>query len=74
MKALDEKIFYVLQNVQKYVPNYLCELLPKTERSYNSFLPSAIIEWNKLKIDIRNSVSLDVFKKKILTLMRIWIA
>ena len=71
------------------VPNYLCELPPKTERSYNlrnsndipfvkfkhnffknSFLSSAIIEWNKLKIDIRNSVSLDVFKKKILIFVR----
>ena len=30
----------------------------------NSFFPSAIIEWNKLDLNIRNSVSLNTFKKK----------
>ena len=83
------KLFMFYKMSRNLVPNYLCELIPKAERSYNlrnsndipfvkfkhnffknSFLPSAIIEWNKLKIDIRDSVSLDVFKKKILTFVR----
>ena len=32
----------------------------------NSFFPSAITEWNKLDLNIRNSASLDTFKKKLL--------
>ena len=36
----------------------------------NSFFPSAIIEWNKLVLNIRNSASLNTFKKKLLNFIR----
>ena len=32
----------------------------------NSFLPSVVIEWNKLDLNIRNSENLFIFKKKLL--------
>ena len=32
---------------------------------YNSFLPSAVREWNELPIETRNSSSLDIFKTRI---------
>ena len=30
----------------------------------NSFLPASVNDWNKLPIDLRNSVSLDIFKER----------
>ena len=36
----------------------------------NSFFPSAISEWNKLDLNIRNSASLHAFKKKLLNFIR----
>ena len=36
----------------------------------NSFFPSAITEWKKLDLDIRNSASLNTFIKKLLNLIR----
>ena len=36
----------------------------------NSFFLSAITEWNKLDLDIRNSASLNTFKKKLLNFIR----
>ena len=36
----------------------------------NSFFPSAISEWNKLALNIRNSASLNTFKKKLLKVIR----
>ena len=36
----------------------------------NSFLHSSIIEWNKLNIDIRNSINLNIFKEKIIKFVR----
>ena len=36
----------------------------------NSFFPSAISEWNKLNLNIRNSASINDFKKKLLNFMR----
>ena len=36
----------------------------------NSFFPSALVEWNKLDSDIRNSPSYSTFKKKILNFIR----
>ena len=36
----------------------------------NSFLPSTVIEWNKLDSNIRNSESLALFKKRILSFIR----
>ena len=37
----------------------------------NSFFPSAITEWNKLDLNIRNSASLNIFKKKLLNFIRL---
>ena len=36
----------------------------------NSFFPSTVIEWNKLDLDIRNSVNLISFKSKVLKFIR----
>ena len=36
----------------------------------NSFFPSAIIKWNKLDLNIRNSESLNIFKKTLLNFIR----
>ena len=36
----------------------------------NSFFPSAVIEWNKLDLNIRNSESLNIFKKTLLNFIR----
>ena len=36
----------------------------------NSFLPSTVMEWNKLDSNIRNSESLALFKKRILSFIR----
>ena len=36
----------------------------------NSFFPSAITEWNKLDLKIRNSANLNSFKKKLLNFMQ----
>ena len=36
----------------------------------NSFFPSAVIEWNKLDLNIRNSESLNIFKKRLLKFIR----
>ena len=36
----------------------------------NSFSPSAVIEWNKLDLNIRNSESLNTFRKSLLKFIR----
>ena len=36
----------------------------------NSFFPSAVMEWNKLDLSIRNSESLNFFKKTLLNFIR----
>ena len=36
----------------------------------NSFFPSAISEWNKLDLNIRNSASLNTFKRKLLNFIQ----
>ena len=36
----------------------------------NSFFSSAVIEWNKLDLNIRNSESLNIFKKTLLNILR----
>ena len=36
----------------------------------NSFFPSAVIEWNKFDLNIRNSESLNVFKNSLLKFVR----
>ena len=44
----------------------------KTKHNFlkNSFFPSAIIEWNKIDPNLRNSKSISVFKEKILNFIR----
>ena len=44
----------------------------KVKRNFfqNSFFPSAVIEWNKLDQNIRNSENLFIFKKKLLKFIR----
>ena len=46
--------------------------LIKTKHNFfkNSFFPSAIIEWNNLDPNLRNSNSISVFKEKILNFIR----
>ena len=36
----------------------------------NSFFTSAVIEWNKLELNIRNSESLNIFRKSLLKFIR----
>ena len=36
----------------------------------NSFFPSGVIEWSKLDLNIRNSESLNIFKKRLLNFIR----
>ena len=47
--------------------------LIKTKHNFfrNSFFPSAIIQWNNLDPNLRNSKSISVFKEKILNFIRI---
>ena len=37
---------------------------PRSTQYYNSFLPSYIREWNNLSLDVRNSDSIIIFKRK----------
>ena len=50
--------------------NNIPELSTRTVFFKNTFFPSVIIEWNKLNLNVRNSVSLEVFKKSILKFIR----
>ena len=56
---------YAMRNVD-------CIPLTKTKHKYfkNTFFPSAIIEWNKLDLAIRNAESLGIFKSNILKFFR----
>ena len=49
-----------------------CIPLTKTKHNFceNTFFPSAIIEWNKLDLAIRNAESLGIFKRNILKFFR----
>ena len=44
----------------------------KSKHTYfkNSYIPSAIIEWNKLDQDIRNAESYALFRKHLLSFIR----
>ena len=50
--------------------NNIPQLPTRTAFFRNTFFPSVIIEWNKLDFNVRNSVSLEVFKKSILKFIR----
>ena len=45
-------------------------IMTKYNFSKNSFFPSAIIEWNNLDPNLRNSKNISVFKEKILSFIR----
>ena len=73
--------FYKIFNDKS--PSYLFNRVHNTRLSYtittikvkhdyfkNSFFPSAISEWDKLDLNIRNSASLNAFKKKLLNFVR----
>ena len=50
--------------------NNIPQLPTRTAFFKNTFFPSVIIEWNKLDFNVRNSVSLEVFKKSIFKFIR----
>ena len=77
-KIFNEKFSSYLSNL---IPNFnrvhntrLSYAIPpiKVRHDYfkDSFSPSAISEWNKLYINIRNSASLNTFKKKLLNFIQ----
>ena len=49
-------------------------IFPLTKHNFfkNYFFPSAIIEWNNLDPNLRNSNSISVFKEKILNFIRLF--
>ena len=67
-------LFNLIPNFNRVHNTRLSYNIPiiKVKQDYfkNSFFPSAISEWNKLDLNIRNSASLNAFKKKILNFIR----
>ena len=77
-KIFNEKsasyLFNLIPNFKRVHNTRLSYNIPpiKVRHDYfkNSFFLSAITEWNKLDLDIRNSASLNTFKKKLLNFIR----
>ena len=67
-------LFNLIPNFNRVHITRLSYNIPPTKVRHdyfkNSFFPSAISEWNKLDLDIRNSASLNAFKKKLLNFIR----
>ena len=67
-------LFNLISNFNRVHNTRLSYNIPpiKVRHDYfkNSFFPSAITEWNKLDLNIRNSASLNTFKKKLLNFIR----
>ena len=67
-------LFNLIPNFNRVHNTRLSYNIPaiKVKHNYfkNSFFPSAISEWNKLDLNIRNSASLNAFKKKLLNFLR----
>ena len=67
-------LFNLIPNFNRVHNTRLSYNIPtiKVKHDYfkNSFFPSAISEWNKLDLNIRNPASLDAFKKKLLNSIR----
>ena len=67
-------LFNLIPNFNRVHNTRLSYSIPaiKVRHDYfkNSFFPSAISEWNKLDLNIRNSASLNAFKKKLLNFIR----
>ena len=77
-KIINEKslsyLFSLIPNFNRVHNTRLSYNIPpiKVRHDYfkNSFFPSAITEWNKLDLNIRNSASLNTFKKKLLNFIQ----
>ena len=77
-KIINEKspsyLFSLIPNFNRVHNTRLSYNIPliKVRHDYfkNSFFPSAITEWNKLDLNMRNSASLKTFKKKLLNFIR----
>ena len=77
-KIFNEKsasyLFNLIPNFKRVHNTRLSYNIPpiKVRHDYfkNSFFPSAITEWNKLDLNIRNSARLNTFKKKLLNFIR----
>ena len=77
-KIFNEKspsyLFKLIPNFNRVHNTRLSYNIPpiKVRHNYfkNSFFPSAISEWNKLDLNIRNSASLNTFKNKLLNFIR----
>ena len=67
-------LFNLIPNFNRVHNTRLSYNIPtiKVKHNYfkNSFFPSAMSEWNKLDLNIRNSASLNAFKKKLLNSIR----
>ena len=73
-KKCPSHLFSLIPNFNRVHNTRLSYNIPpiKVRHDYfkNSFFLSAITEWNKLDLDIRNSASLNTFKKKLLNFIR----
>ena len=77
-KILNDKsssyLFNLIPNFNRVQNTRLSYNIPtikvKHDNFKNSFFPSAISEWNKLDLNIRNSASLNAFKKKLLNFIQ----
>ena len=77
-KILNKKapsyLFNLIPNFNRVHNTRLSYNIPpiKVRHDYfkNSFFPSVITEWNKLDLNIRNSASLNTFKKQLLNFIR----
>ena len=73
-----QKLCIIYKIVKENSPKYLFDLIPSNNNSYQTrnsqnlvipqffFFPSALVEWNKLDMDIRNSPLYSTFKNNVL--------
>ena len=73
-KKFPSYLFNLIPNVNRVHNTKLSHSIPsiRVRHGYfkNSFFLPAISEWNKLDLNIRNSASLNTFKKKLLNFIR----
>ena len=73
-KKFPSYLFNLIPNVNRVHNTKLSHSIPSIRVRYgyfkNSFFLPAISEWNKLDLNIRNSASLNTFKKKLLNFIR----
>ena len=67
-------LFNIIPKLHRLYPTRNANNIPHFKVKYNflknAFLPSVIVEWNKLDLEIQNAPSLNVFKKNILKFIR----